>query len=182
MTAASEPFDRARIEAALQTLGGRLATRQLRGELFVVGGAAIALAYDARRATMDIDAVFEPKAVIYELAAELADEFGYPPGWLNDAVKAYVPQGALADHGRVYEFSALTVRVAAPATLLAMKVAAARVGEDEDDIALLADLLGLGTAAEVLATAVDVLGEAAARLSPRSRLLVEAVFDEDSQR
>lgn len=36
--------------------------------MYVVGGAAIALAFDERRATRDIDAVFEPKASIYDEA------------------------------------------------------------------------------------------------------------------
>lgn len=180
--APTEPFDRRAIEAALRALGDRLAARGLQGELFVVGGAAIALAYDARRATKDVDGVFEPKAVIYEIAGEIADELGYPPGWLNDAVKGYIPQGALGDRGHVYAFEGLTVRVAAAETLLAMKVAAARVGEDETDVALLAGMLDLRTADEVLAVAVDVLGDAATRLTPRSQLLVEAVFDEDAER
>jgi hypothetical protein len=33
--------------------------------------------------------------LIYDLAAKPVDDLGYPPGWLNDAVKAYVPQGSL---------------------------------------------------------------------------------------
>lgn len=55
--------------------------------MYIVGGAAIALAYDKRRSTRDRDAVFEPKAVIYEAAAAVAERLGLPPGWLNDAVK-----------------------------------------------------------------------------------------------
>jgi len=53
------------------------------------------MAYDARRATRDIDAVFEPKTVIYEAAAEVAERRGLPPGWLNDAVKALLARTPL---------------------------------------------------------------------------------------
>ena len=56
-------------------------------EMYVVGGAAIALTFDERRSTRDIDAVFEPKRAIYDAAAEIAGERGLAEGWLNDAVK-----------------------------------------------------------------------------------------------
>ncbi|MEO5679922.1 MAG: hypothetical protein ABIS47_09665 [Acidimicrobiales bacterium] len=63
-----------------------LAALAVVGELYVVGGAAIALAFDERRATRDVDAVFEPKLIIYEEAARVADELHLPAGWLNDGV------------------------------------------------------------------------------------------------
>ena len=44
--------------------------------MYVVGGAAIALAFDERRSTRDVDASFEPKREIYDAAAEIADELG----------------------------------------------------------------------------------------------------------
>ncbi len=69
-------MDRGQIEAALTALGARLDAEGLLGELYVVGGAALALAYDSRRVTKDIDAIFEPKMPIYRLAAEVADERG----------------------------------------------------------------------------------------------------------
>ncbi len=50
----------------------------------VVGGAAIALAYDERRSTRDIDAVFVPKMHVYRAAARVAADRGLPVGWLND--------------------------------------------------------------------------------------------------
>ena len=58
--------------------------------MYVVGGAAIALAFDERRATRDIDAVFEPKSVVYEAAAVVAEQLRLPAGWLNDAVKGFL--------------------------------------------------------------------------------------------
>lgn len=58
--------------------------------MYVVGGAAVTLAYDTRRSTRDIDAVFEPKAPVYQAAAEVAEQLGLPPGWLNDAVKGFL--------------------------------------------------------------------------------------------
>jgi len=58
---ASDPLlDREAIEQAFRRLGGRLARRGLVADVYVFDGAAMALAHDARRATRDIDAVFEP--------------------------------------------------------------------------------------------------------------------------
>lgn len=75
----------------MSAVGRVLHARGIEGELYIVGGAAIALALDARRSTRDVDAVFEPKAAIYEAASEVAVELDLPPGWLNDAVKASSP-------------------------------------------------------------------------------------------
>src|SRR4051812_40216721 len=53
------------ILALLDALAADLRGRGHHGDLFLVGGAAMALAYDTRRATRDLDAVFEPKQVVY---------------------------------------------------------------------------------------------------------------------
>jgi hypothetical protein len=95
----------------LRDLGRRLDARGVEGEMYVVGGAAIALAYDERRSTRDIDAVFEPKMVIYEVAAAMATEQGLPPGWLNDAVKGFLA-GADDDAAVVFEGPGLRVATA----------------------------------------------------------------------
>jgi hypothetical protein len=52
-------LDRAALEDVFHKLGDRLARRGVIADIYVVGGAAMALAYDARRSTRDIDAVFE---------------------------------------------------------------------------------------------------------------------------
>ena len=57
--------------------------------------------------------------------------------------------------------------------LLAMKVLAHRVGEDEDDVRLLAGELGIGSAQEVLAVAEEVYGD---RLDVAARFFVEELF------
>jgi methylmalonyl-CoA mutase cobalamin-binding subunit len=83
-------MDRGEIIAALTALAAELERRGVSGEMYVVGGAAIALAFDERRATRDIDAVFEPKSVVYEAAGVVAEQLGLPGGWLNDAVKGFL--------------------------------------------------------------------------------------------
>jgi uncharacterized nucleotidyltransferase DUF6036 len=164
--------DREEIVAALTALGTVLDRRGLRGEMYVVGGAAIALAYDTRRSTRDIDAVFEPKAAVYEAAAEVSEQLELPPGWLNDAVKGY-----LAGHdpraAPVLDVPGLRCLTASAPMLLAMKVLAHRVGEDEADVRLLASELGLTSAPDVLAVAEEVFGD---RLDPAARFFVEELF------
>src|SRR5256714_3821944 len=57
-------FDRDQI----LSLSEELVRRGTRAEIFIVGGAAMALAYDARRSTRDIDAVFEPHGMVLDEA------------------------------------------------------------------------------------------------------------------
>jgi hypothetical protein len=78
----TEPHDvlsgRAEIERAFTALGERLARRGVVADVFVVGGAAMALAYDAARVTRDVDAVFMPHGIVLEEARRVADDLGLP--------------------------------------------------------------------------------------------------------
>ncbi len=62
---------------------------------------------------------------------------------------------------------------ASPRMLLALKVLAHRVGEDEDDVLLLAHAIGLATAEQVLEVAAEVFGD---RLDAAARFYVEELF------
>ena len=131
------------IRRLLTELGDELASGGVRGELFLVGGAAMALAYNTRRATRDIDAVFEPKSLVYEAARRVAARHApdLPDDWLNDAVKGFL----LGDDPAatvVFDHPGLRVRVASPRYLFAMKVVASRVERDTDDIVALHRLSG----------------------------------------
>lgn len=165
-------MNRDEIVEALTALAAELDRRGVSGEMYIVGGAAIALAFDERRATRDIDAVFEPKTVVYEAAASIAEQRGLPGGWLNDAVKGFLEDD---DHGAapVLDLPGLRCLTASPRTLLALKVLAHRVGEDEQDLRLLASELGLESAGEVLTLAEETYGD---RMDPAARFFVEQVF------
>lgn len=166
-------MDRGEIIGALTALAAELDRRGVSAEMYVVGGAAIALAFDQRRSTRDIDAVFEPKGLVYEAAAVIAEQQGLPGGWLNDAVKGFL-QGDDPAAAPVLDLPGLRCLAASPETLLALKVLAHRVGEDETDLRLLAAELGLQRADQVLAIAERTYGD---RLDPAARFFVEQVFD-----
>jgi hypothetical protein len=158
----------------LGELGREMESRGLRGELFVVGGAAMALAFDARRATRDIDAVFVPKAAVYEAAAAIAQRRGLPAEWLNDAVKGFL-LGEDPDRRTVYESPGMAVTVPSPQYLLAMKVYAARVDRDADDIRILAELSGLSSAEQVLDLAERYL--TGIPVPAKVQFLIQELFD-----
>jgi len=103
-------------------------------------------------------AVFEPKMVIYEVAADVAERRGLPPGWLNDAVKGFLA-GDDPGAAPIIDIPGLRCMAASPQILLAMEVLAHRVGEDEDDVRLLARELGLTSADRVLAMVEEIFGE-----------------------
>ncbi len=164
---------RTEIIDALTALAAELDRRGVSGEMYIVGGAAIALAFDERRATRDIDAVFEPKSVVYEAAEAVAEQRGLPGGWLNDAVKGFLA-GQDSDAAPVLDLPGLRCLTASPEMLLSLKVLAHRVGEDEADLRLLASELGVERADEVLAIAERTYGD---RLDPAAHFFVEQVFD-----
>jgi predicted nucleotidyltransferase len=166
-------MDRDEIVDALTALAAELERRGASAEMYVVGGAAIALAYDERRATRDVDAIFEPKGVVYEAAAAVAQQRGLPAGWLNDAVKGFLA-GDDPAAAPVLDLPGLRCLAASAETLLALKVLAHRVGEDEEDLRLLARELGLERADQILAVAERTYGD---RLDPAARFFVEQVFE-----
>lgn len=140
MTRAGDPlFDRARIQDLFRRLGERLQQRGVVGDVYVIGGAAMALAYDARRATRDIDAVFLPHGIVLEEAHRLAAEIGLPQWWLNMQASAYVAPGGDPEAPLSFDHPGLRVSTASPEHLLAMKAIAAR-RRDADDLRLLVDL------------------------------------------
>lgn len=168
-------MNRSEILAALVSLGERLEAQGVLADLYLVGGAAMALAYDDRRSTRDIDAVFVPKMTVYEAAAQVAEELDLPAGWLNDAVKGFL-LGPDPFPTEILDLPGLRVEVASPQTVLVMKCLAHRVGEDDADVRLLARRLDLTSASAVLDLVEQVAG--AQLLTPQVQFFVEAVLDE----
>lgn len=176
MTPADEPLlDRGRIQDPFRQLGERLHRRGVVGDVYVIGGAAMALAYDARRATRDIGAVFLPHGIILDEAQALAAELGLPRWWLNEQASIYVAPGGDPDASLSFDHPGLRVSTASPKHLLAMKAMAAR-RRDVDDLRLLVGRLGLTTPDEVLAVCATVFPDEA--LPDRARLLLEDLFEE----
>lgn len=163
------------LERAFTALGDRLVRRGVVADLFVVGGAAMALAYDANRVTRDVDATFVPHGVVLEEARNVAQAMGLPPWWLNEQASAYV--SARNDDGRreVFDHPGIRVMAASPEHVFAMKAFAAR-GRDEDDLRTLAKILNLGT----LSAALDLCERffPTEPLPPRSRAMLEDLFTE----
>jgi hypothetical protein len=148
-TVPEREFTRARILHALQALGEELTGEGVRAQVFIVGGAAMALAYSTRRVTKDIDAVFEPKQTVYAAAAKVAEELGLPEDWLNDAVKGFMPGPDQAPRP-VPAIEGIEVTTASPRYLLAMKLMAMRFGEDDEDIEILLRECDIHSAEEAL--------------------------------
>src|SRR5450755_2415827 len=101
------------IRALLDDLSAELAARGARAELFLVGGAALAVAYDAMRATRDLDAVFIPADVVRQAATAVAEHRGLAEDWLNDAVKGFLP-GPDPEAQRFYSSDSLIVEGEVP--------------------------------------------------------------------
>jgi hypothetical protein len=123
-------------------LNEELGTSETQGELYLVGGAVMCLAYGARASTRDVDAAFRPSALVRQAAARVAQRVGLESNWLNDGVKGFM--SAQGEFALFLELDHLKVMVAQPAYLLAMKCMAMRLGaefRDQDDIRFLLRLL-----------------------------------------
>ena len=163
------------IRRLLDLLADELGTAGVEGELYLVGGAVMCLAFDARPATRDIDALFRPTREIREAAARVADRVGVPRGWLNDAVKGFLDERG--DFDPFLELPGLRVFIARPEYLLAMKCASMRLAEefrDVDDVRYLLRYLNVTSVEQALVIVTRYVDED--RLMPKTRLALEEIL------
>ena len=152
-----------------ELLNYELARTGIKGELFLVGGAVMCLAYAARPSTQDVDGVFVPARELREAAARVAVQARVAANWLNDGVKGYLSDRA--DFAPFLELEHLRVLVAQPEYLLAMKCLAWRIGaefHDEDDVRYLLRHLGL--------TSYEQAVEIITRYYPRERFPQKTLY------
>ena len=145
-------LDRDALIGLLDDLAGRLRRRRVRAHVYVMGGAAMTLAFARERSTHDIDArIDSAHAAVTEAVREIARERQLPGSWLNEQATSFLPRRPDTAAPTLYDSPNLVVTGASPRYLLAMKLRSAR-GHDEKDVATLIRHLGINTAAE----AVDV--------------------------
>ena len=139
------------------------------------------LAFTARLATKDVDAIFTPPKLIRELAQQIAEDQQLPANWLNDAVKGYISERHDTASANLPQFPHLRLTMPVPEYLLAMKCMAARIAgtteepSDVSDISFLIRHLKLSSAKEVLDLIVQYYP--ASRIPAKTQYLVEGLFE-----
>jgi hypothetical protein len=144
------------------------------GEIGIVGGAVMCLVYNARKATRDVDAVFEPSQIIRRAAAKLAKKLGLPDDWLNDGAKAFMTGQFVREP--VATFSNLVVWAPEARYMLAMKCISARWDtSDRDDVIFLIKHLKIASAQAVFKLIQDYYPKS--KIPPKTQFLLEEIFE-----
>lgn len=168
---------RAELERAFRLLGERLSSRGVVADIFVVGGAAMALAYDATRVTQDVDALFVPHGVVHQEATAVATELGLPHWWLNEQASVYISTQDDPGKQRVFDHPGLRVTAASPRHIFAMKALAARE-RDLADLRTLAQLAGIDSAEAAIACCANFFPDDV--MSARAQRVLAALFETGS--
>jgi hypothetical protein len=172
---------RATILSALGRLASLLHERGAEGEICLLGGTAMILVFDARPSTKDVDAIFQPTALVRELSQSVASELDLPPDWLNDAAKGFVSTRHEVSTGDLPQFPGLRIVAPTAEYLLAMKCMASRIAagsggpDDVGDIRFLLQHLHIAT----LAQALDIVAKyyPAEHVPPRAQFLLEELIE-----
>src|SRR5438105_4375405 len=82
-------FSKTKLVSLLALLNEELGRIGVTGEVCIVGGAAMVLAFGSRESTEDIDALLIAPASVRKAIARVAEEQGLPTNWLNDGAKGF---------------------------------------------------------------------------------------------
>ncbi len=167
-------LDTQTMKKLFQALNRELKEKDVIGEIGLCGGAVMCLVFNARAATKDIDAIFKPTREIREACRKVAEDFGLPEDWLNDAAKGFF----LTDPPKQNVLSFSHLRIWAPTAeyMLAMKCVSARYDTfDREDVVFLIHHLELSSYQEVSKTILKFYPNE--MIPPKTRFLIEEIFD-----
>lgn len=137
------------IETYLQQINDELAKKGTYGEVIVCGGAVMAMVYNARDFTKDIDAAYAPKEEIQKIISQIAANQEMEEDWLNDGVKGFLDTQRL-NFEEIRSYSHLTVKAPDTEGMLALKLASARTeSKDADDAIVLMKELNIECMEEI---------------------------------
>ncbi len=174
MGAVSTMLNREQLRRLLDEVSSELRHERVRAQVYVIGGAAMSLAFSRDRRTEDIDArIDRGHSALVKAVQRVGRRHGIADNWLNEQATTAIPE--TADHGAqtLYESSYLTVTGASAKHLLAMKLYSARE-KDRQDIATLVDELKLRTREEAAAIYRNLFPDEP--LKARAQALLEMVF------
>ncbi|MGF1642106.1 MAG: DUF6036 family nucleotidyltransferase [Thiotrichales bacterium] len=153
-------------------------------DLSIYGGAALALAFDIRQATRDVDAVIHCQTdFLRRVVKEIADEENWSADWLNDGVKGFVSSN---EDMRVFHHFAdcsnggLRIHIPSPEYLFAMKCMAMRAeglegSRDISDIESLANEIGIRDVDAALSLIESFYPSS--RIPPKVRFGIEEIME-----
>ncbi len=170
-----EQLSKEKLMELFEELNDSLAKKVLRGEIVLFDGSVFVLVLKVRPRTKDVDAIWEPKEVIYKLATEIAEKHNIRPDWLNDGVKNWI--SSIPEKKVFHKYSNLTIYHADLRYLLAMKCLAARQDAlDKEDSKTLIKTLGIKSVKECL----DLLFKFYPQrlVEQKSIYFIEEIFDE----
>lgn len=161
------------IEKYLSEINDELTAQDVIGEICIYGGAAMCLAFKARPATKDVDAIFEPVKIVRGAIRKIAEKYDLNQDWLNFAVRMF-----LVEHEKeiLIDFTNLKVFVPTADYLLAMKVLALRAESfDAADVEFLIGRLNLESVEDVLKIVADYYPKK--EIKPTTVFQLEEIFE-----
>ncbi|MFT4217681.1 MAG: DUF6036 family nucleotidyltransferase [Micropruina sp.] len=136
MTSEHRDLGRADLLGYLGEVGQLLRDQHLQASIYVVGGAAMALVFDSRRVTRDVDASIQSDRAPFDAAVrEVARRHNLSPTWVNSSAVAFFTNQP-DDGASELTLPGLRITVASVDHLIAMKLRAGR-GRDLDDLEVL---------------------------------------------
>lgn len=137
----------------------RLHRQGVEAEVYLVGGAALALHLGRTQLTPDIDGIFRPQDEVFAEASVMAAEYNLDPNWVNSNFRSFMAFDPKDDADAVeVMLRGHRVTLASKRVLLAMKIAASRFKDFDDTSRLILDL-GINEPEQIVRLAFSVFEE-----------------------
>jgi hypothetical protein len=174
-------LNRDEMESALAELADQLNARNVKAKIYLVGGAVMVLAFDARFTTGDIDGSIYPTDDVLAVATDIGERRGLGAEWLNTSASQFIPVFKEPNWKPILKSGNVEIVAADERSMLAMKMRAGRGSRDRRDINFLFKRCGITSIAEALELyeeffpedplpdrTLPLLDEAIAALGPQS--------------